>query len=49
LYLDLTRVTAALVVLLSHCWPVLFPAHPVHWPGPGAVIVFFGDCHINSE
>jgi peptidoglycan/LPS O-acetylase OafA/YrhL len=41
LYLDATRVAAALVVLLSHCWLVLFPSFPLHWPGPPAVIVFF--------
>ncbi len=41
LYLDLTRVAAALVVLLGHCWLVLFPGYPLHWPGPPAVIVFF--------
>jgi peptidoglycan/LPS O-acetylase OafA/YrhL len=41
LYLDLARVAAALVVLLSHCWLVLFPGYPLHWPGPPAVIVFF--------
>jgi peptidoglycan/LPS O-acetylase OafA/YrhL len=41
LYLDLTRASAALVVLLSHCWLVLFPNLPLHWPGPPAVIVFF--------
>ena len=41
LYLDLTRAAVALVVLLSHCWLVLFPSYPLHWPGPAAVIVFF--------
>jgi peptidoglycan/LPS O-acetylase OafA/YrhL len=41
LYLDLTRFTAALLVVLSHAWLVLLPAHPLHWPGPAAVIVFF--------
>ncbi len=41
LYLDLTRFTAALLVVLGHAWLVLFPAHPLHWPGPAAVIVFF--------
>src|SRR5690242_6900946 len=41
LYLDLIRFAAALVVLLSHAWLVLFPMYPLHWPGPAAVIVFF--------
>ena len=41
LYLDLTRFAAALVVVLGHLWPVLFPTYPLHWPGPAAVIVFF--------
>src|SRR3954469_1403690 len=40
-YLDLIRFGAALVVVLSHAWLILFPAVPLHWPGPGAVIVFF--------
>jgi peptidoglycan/LPS O-acetylase OafA/YrhL len=41
LYLDLARFSAALVVVLSHAWMILFPGHPLHWPGPPAVIVFF--------
>ncbi len=41
LYLDLVRFAAALVVVLSHAWLVLFPGYPLHWPGPAAVIVFF--------
>jgi peptidoglycan/LPS O-acetylase OafA/YrhL len=41
LYLDLVRFAAALVVVLSHAWPILFPGFPLHWPGPAAVIVFF--------
>ncbi|MGC1409288.1 MAG: acyltransferase [Acetobacteraceae bacterium] len=41
LYLDLTRFTAALLVVLAHAWLVLLPTHPLHWPGPAAVIVFF--------
>ncbi|HEY7576230.1 MAG TPA: acyltransferase family protein, partial [Acetobacteraceae bacterium] len=41
LYLDLVRFAAAVVVLLSHAWLVLFPGYPLHWPGPAAVIVFF--------
>src|SRR3954469_21106348 len=40
-YLDLIRFGAALVVVLSHAWLILFPAVPLHWPGPAAVIVFF--------
>ena len=41
LYLDVVRFAAALVVVLSHAWLVLFPGYPLHWPGPAAVIVFF--------
>ncbi len=41
LYLDLVRFAAALVVVLSHAWLVLFPGYQLHWPGPAAVIVFF--------
>jgi peptidoglycan/LPS O-acetylase OafA/YrhL len=41
LYLDLVRFAAALVVVLSHAWLVLFPGYPLHWPGPAAVIAFF--------
>src|SRR3954451_14311241 len=40
-YLDLIRFAAAVVVVLSHSWLILFPGLPLHWPGPGAVIVFF--------
>jgi peptidoglycan/LPS O-acetylase OafA/YrhL len=40
-YLDLVRFAAAVVVVLSHVWPVLAPARPVAWPGHQAVIVFF--------
>jgi peptidoglycan/LPS O-acetylase OafA/YrhL len=40
-YLDLIRFGAALVVVFSHCWLIFFPGLPLHWPGPGAVIVFF--------
>ncbi len=29
------------MVLLGHAWLVLVPTHPLHWPGPAAVIVFF--------
>jgi len=41
LYLDAVRFLAALVVLLSHVWPLLFPAFPLPWPGHAAVVVFF--------
>jgi peptidoglycan/LPS O-acetylase OafA/YrhL len=41
LYLDLVRFAAAMLVVLSHAWLVLFPGYPLHWPGPAAVIVFF--------
>ncbi len=41
IYLDLVRFGAAVVVVLSHTWPVLFPAHPLPWPGHQAVVVFF--------
>ena len=41
LYLDLVRFAAAVMVVLAHCWIVLFPGYPLHWPGPPAVIVFF--------
>ena len=41
IYLDLVRFGAALVVVLSHAWPILFPTHPLPWPGHDAVVVFF--------
>lgn len=41
IYLDLIRFAAALVVVLSHVWSVVFPAHPLPWPGHQAVVVFF--------
>jgi len=41
LYLDVVRLTAAFVVLLSHIWPLLFPGLPLPWPGHAAVVVFF--------
>lgn len=41
LYLDVLRFGAALVVALSHIWPMLFPSHPLPWPGHSAVVVFF--------
>lgn len=41
LYLDVVRFAAALVVALSHVWRMVFPAHPLPWPGHDAVVVFF--------
>jgi peptidoglycan/LPS O-acetylase OafA/YrhL len=41
IYLDLVRFGAAVVVVLTHVWPVLAPAHPLPWPGHEAVVVFF--------
>lgn len=41
LYLDVLRVCAALVVMLSHDAPVLFGADSALFPGHDAVIVFF--------
>lgn len=41
LYLDAVRFLAALVVLLHHTWPLLFPDFPLPWPGHSAVVVFF--------
>lgn len=41
IYFDLIRFVAALVVLLSHVWPLVFPQFPVPWPGHAAVVVFF--------
>jgi peptidoglycan/LPS O-acetylase OafA/YrhL len=40
-YLDLVRFGAAVVVVLSHAWPVLVPGHDLPWPGHQAVVVFF--------
>jgi peptidoglycan/LPS O-acetylase OafA/YrhL len=40
-YFDFARVSAALVVLLSHAWLAFFPKHPLPWPGHQAVVVFF--------
>lgn len=40
-YLDFVRLGAALVVVLHHCWPLLFPARALPWPGHEAVVVFF--------
>ena len=41
LYLDTVRFLAALVVLLHHTWPLVFPQFPLPWPGHSAVVVFF--------
>lgn len=41
IYLDLIRFGAAAVVVLSHVWPLLFPAFPLPWPGHEAVVIFF--------
>ena len=41
LYLDVMRLAAALVVVFSHTWTLLFPAFPLPWPGHSAVVVFF--------
>jgi peptidoglycan/LPS O-acetylase OafA/YrhL len=41
LYLDVVRFLAAIVVLLHHTWPLLFPHFPLPWPGHSAVVVFF--------
>lgn len=40
-YLDLVRFGAAVVVVLHHAWPLLFPDRPLPWPGHEAVVVFF--------
>jgi peptidoglycan/LPS O-acetylase OafA/YrhL len=40
-YLDLVRFGAALVVVLSHIWPLMFPGIRIFWPGHSAVVVFF--------
>lgn len=40
-YLDVVRLGAAVVVLLAHIWPILFPSLPNYWPGHSAVVVFF--------
>jgi len=40
-YLDLVRFGAASIVVLSHLWALLLPAHPLPWPGHAAVVVFF--------
>ncbi len=41
LYLDFTRLMAAIVVVVSHIWPVMEPNFPLPWPAHEAVIVFF--------
>ena len=40
-YIDFVRFGAACVVVLTHAWLILFPDHPLPWPGNQAVIVFF--------
>ncbi|WP_426194703.1 acyltransferase family protein [Massilia sp. DWR3-1-1] len=40
-YLDLLRFLAAVAVVLSHVWRLIFPDFPLPWPGHAAVIVFF--------
>ena len=41
IYLDLARFSSAMIVMMSHTWPVLFPARPLPWPAHSAVVVFF--------
>lgn len=41
LYLDFVRYLAAMIVVLHHTWPLLFPNFPLPWPGHAAVVVFF--------
>jgi peptidoglycan/LPS O-acetylase OafA/YrhL len=41
LYFDVVRFAAAIVVMLSHIWPLMFPHTPLPWPGHAAVVVFF--------
>ena len=41
LYLDMVRFIAALTVVLSHTWSLVFPRFPLPWPGHSAVVVFF--------
>lgn len=41
LYLDLARFLAAIVVVMHHTWPLIFPTFPLPWPGHSAVVVFF--------
>ncbi len=40
-YLDMLRFFTALVVVLHHAWPVLWPEWREIWPGHHAVVVFF--------
>ena len=41
IYFDFIRIIAAVIVLLHHLWPLLFPEFPLPWPGHEAVVVFF--------
>lgn len=41
IYLDLVRIFAAVVVMLSHIVPVLYGRSPIPLPGHEAVVVFF--------
>ena len=41
LYLDLIRFLAAVVVMVSHTWPLLAPGSTFKFPGHEAVVVFF--------
>lgn len=41
LYLDMLRFLAAIAVVMSHVWRLIFPDFPLPWPGHAAVIVFF--------
>ena len=40
-YLDLTRFGAAVVVALSHAWPLIHSGYSFSWPGHAAVVMFF--------
>lgn len=40
-YLDMVRLGAAVIVLLTHLWPIVFPLNPLPWPGHSAVVIFF--------
>lgn len=40
-YFDIVRVSAAIIVLMSHCGPLLFKTPVWLFPGHDAVIVFF--------
>lgn len=41
LYLDLIRFLSAVVVVLHHTWPIVFPSFPLPWPGHSAIVTFF--------